>query len=127
MNNSLASRIADFLQNYTPFSDLSTEDLYAIALSINVLSLDKNETLFKIGDALHDRFYVVASGLIHISLVADAEENLIDKPAVGEVFGLRPFFAKNNYVTNAKAVQDSIIYAIPVSIFKPFIANNNIF
>lgn len=124
MNNSLAIRIADFLQNYTPFSDLSREDLESIALSVSVLTLDKNQNLFKIGDAPHDKFYVVASGLIHISLITDAEENLIDKPAVGEVFGLRPFFAKNNYATNAKAVQDSIIYAIPILVFKPFIANN---
>lgn len=124
MNNSLASRIAEFLHNYAPFSNLSIETLETISLSISVLSLEKNEVLFKIGDSLHNKFYVVASGLIHISLIADAEENLIDKPAVGEVFGLRPFFSKNNYATNAKAVQDSIIYAIPVAIFKPFIANN---
>ncbi|CAM4064703.1 DUF294 domain-containing protein [Flavobacterium antarcticum] len=124
MTNSLASRISEFLSFYTPFSELSAEDLYAISLSVNVLTIDKNETIFKIGDKLHDRFYVVASGLMHISLISDAEENLIDKPAVGEVFGLRPFFAKNNYATNAKAIQDSIIFAIPVFAFKPFIANN---
>lgn len=124
MNNSLALRIADFLQDYTPFSELSREDLESIALSVSVLTLDKNQNLFKIGDTLHDKFYVVASGLIHISLITDAEENLIDKPAVGEVFGLRPFFAKNNYATNAKAIQDSVIYAIPIFVFKPFIANN---
>lgn len=124
MNNSLAAGIVEFLKNYIPFSDLSIEDLYAISLSINVLSLDKNDTVFKIGDDLHNKFYVVASGLMHISMISDAEEHLIDKPAIGEVFGLRPFFAKNKYATNAKAVQDSIIYAIPIATFKPFIANN---
>lgn len=124
MNNSLALRISTFLKQYVPFSELSENDLYATALSINVLSVDKNETIFKIGDNLHDRFYLVASGLVHISLISDAEENLIDKPSVGEVFGLRPFFAKNNYATTARAIQDSIIFAIPISIFKPFIANN---
>ena len=124
MNNSLASRIADFLKNYKPFSELTIEDLYAISLSVSVLSIDKNESLFKIGEPLHDKFYVVASGLMHISLISDAEENLIDKPAVGEVFGLRPFFAKNNYATNAKAVQDSVLFAIPVAIFKLYVANN---
>ena len=124
MNNSLASNIAEFLNKYVPFSELTNEDLYSIGLSVNVLSVDKNETIFKIGDTLHDKFYIVASGLIHISLITDAEENLVDKPSVGEVFGLRPFFAKNNYATTAKAIQDSIIYAIPISVFKPFIANN---
>lgn len=124
MNNTLALRIAEFLKNYIPFSNLTIDDLYTISLSIKVLTIDKNESLFKIGDQLHDIFYVVAAGLIHISLISDAEENLIDKPSVGEVFGLRPFFAKNNYATTAKAAQDSIIYAIPVNVFKPYIAND---
>ena len=124
MNNSLASHIADFLSKYEPFSDLSTSDLYNIGLSVNVLSIDKNETVFKIGDQLQNKFYIVASGLIHISLITDAEENLVDKPSTGEIFGLRPFFAKNNYATTAKAIQDSILYAIPVATFKPFIASN---
>jgi CBS domain-containing protein len=124
MNNSLTKQISDFLKKFAPFSELSFEDLQAISLSINVLSLDRNEILFKIGDPLHDKFYVVASGLIHISLVRDSEEQLIDKSVVGKVFGLRPFFAKNNYVTSARAIQDSIIYAIPISVFKPLITNN---
>ncbi|WP_432670808.1 DUF294 nucleotidyltransferase-like domain-containing protein [Flavobacterium sp. SM2513] len=126
MNNSLASTISDFLKMHSPFSNLSVDELETISLSISVLSLDKNETLFKIGDELHNKFYVVASGLMHISLIADAEETLIDKPSVGEVFGLRPFFAKNNYATTAKAIQDSIIYAIPVAVFKPIIAKNTV-
>jgi CBS domain-containing protein len=124
MNNSLALRISEFLKNHIPFSELSLNDLYNISLSVTVLTVEKNETIFKIGDVLHDSFYVVASGLVHISLISDAEENLIDKPSVGEVFGLRPFFAKNNYATTAKAIQDSILYAIPVAVFKPFVANN---
>ena len=110
MNNSLTSRIADFLKNFTPFSELSIEHINTIASSVKVLYLEKNEILFKIGDNLHNNFYIVASGLMHITLISDAEENLIDKPAVGEVFGLRPFFAKNNYATTAKAVQDSISF-----------------
>jgi CBS domain-containing protein len=124
MNNSLASRITDFLKNYIPFSNLTLEELNPVSLSINVITLEKNEVLFKIGDALHDKFYVVASGLMHVSLISDAEETLIDKPSIGEVFGLRPFFAKNNYATTAKAVQETIIYTIPIAAFKPIIAKN---
>lgn len=123
MNNSLALRIAEFLGEFAPFTALSNDDLYLIALSVNVLPIDKNETIFKIGDVLHNTFYVVASGLIHVSLILDAEEQLVDKPSVGALFGLRPFFAKNNYATTAKAIQDSIVYAIPIEVFKPFIAN----
>jgi CBS domain-containing protein len=123
-NNNLASRISDFFNKYQPFLELSVEELYTISLSVKVISLDKNDTLFKIGDELHNQFYIVASGLMHISLIRDAEEHLIDKPVVGEIFGLRPFFAKNNYATNARAMQDSIIYAIPIAVFKPFLAKD---
>lgn len=123
--NSLSEHISDFLNAFYPFSELSKEELNTVSVSTRVLIVDKNETLFKVGDAVHPYFYVVSSGLIHISLIADAEEQLIDKPSAGEIFGLRPFFAKNNYATTAKAMQDSIIFAIPVDIFKPFIAQNS--
>jgi len=122
--NNLASRIADFFSKYKPFSELSVEELYTISLSVKVLSVNKNDSVFKIGDELHAHFYTVASGLMHISLIRDAEEHLIDKPVAGEIFGLRPFFAKNNYATNARAMQDSIIYAIPIAVFKPFLAKD---
>jgi CBS domain-containing protein len=68
---------------------------------------------------------VVASGLINLSVIADAEETLLNKCRVGDVFGLRPFFAKNNYMMTAKAREESIIYAIPIATFRPFVANNS--
>lgn len=42
----------------------------------------------------------------------------------GDLFGLRPFFAKNNYMMTAKAREDSIVYAIPIVAFRPFVAGN---
>jgi CBS domain-containing protein len=35
---------------------------------------------------------------------------------------LRPFRKKNNY--RMKAREESIIYAIPIAVFRPFVANN---
>jgi len=123
--NTIAEQIADFLKEYPPFDNLTFQELAVIATNIRVLNLEKNDTLFKVNDKLHDCFYVVASGIIHLSVIADAEETLLNKCHPGDVLGLRPFFAKNNYMMTAKAREESIIYAIPIVTFRPFVANNS--
>jgi CBS domain-containing protein len=123
--NTIAEHIADFLKKYPPFDNLTFQELSEIATSIRVVNLEKHKTLFQINDVLHDSFYVVASGVINLSVIADAEETLLNKCVEGDIFGLRPFFAKNNYMMTAKAREESIIYAIPIATFRPFVANNS--
>ncbi|OYU79030.1 MAG: nucleotidyltransferase [Flavobacterium sp. BFFFF1] len=124
MKNSIAERIADFLSAYPPFTNLTFDELVLVAMDIRVITLDKNKVLFKIDDPLHDSFYVVASGVINLSIISDAEETLLNRCEAGDIMGLRPFFAKNNYMMTAKAREDSVIYAIPIATFRPFVANN---
>ena len=123
--NTVAEQIADFLKEYPPFNYLTFQELSEIAISIRVINLDKNKELFQVNDLLHDSFYVVASGAINLTVVIDAEETLLNKCNAGDIFGLRPFFAKNNYMMTAKAREESIIYAIPIVNFRPFVANNS--
>ncbi|MES2747664.1 MAG: DUF294 nucleotidyltransferase-like domain-containing protein [Bacteroidota bacterium] len=124
MNTTITQRIADFLKEYQPFNFLPYDDLITIANTIRVINLEKHKSLFQINDTLHDAFYVVASGVIHLTVISDAEETLLNKCYAGDIFGLRPFFAKNNYQMTAKAREESIIYAIPIVAFKPFVAHN---
>ncbi|TDD94883.1 DUF294 nucleotidyltransferase-like domain-containing protein [Flavobacterium cellulosilyticum] len=123
--NTIAEHIADFLKKYPPFDNLSFQELSEIATSIRVINLEKHKLLFHINDILHDSFYVVASGVINLTVIADAEETLINKCVEGDVFGLRPFFAKNNYMMTAKAREESIIYAIPIATFRTFVTHNS--
>jgi CBS domain-containing protein len=123
--NTIASQIADFLKEFTPFDHLTFQELAEIAGNIRVVNLEKNKTLFQINDTLHDSFYVVASGVIHLSVIADAEETILNKCHEGSIFGLRAFFAKNNYQMTAKAREESVVYAIPIAVFKPFVTNNS--
>ncbi|WP_426094545.1 DUF294 nucleotidyltransferase-like domain-containing protein [Flavobacterium sp. DSR2-3-3] len=123
--NTIAEHIADFLKEYPPFNHLTFGELSEIAMSIRVVNLEKHKTLFQINDVLHDSFYVVASGVINLSIIADAEETLLNKCTEGDIFGLRPFFAKNNYMMTAKAREESIVYAIPIAKFRPFVADNS--
>nr|WP_315175249.1 DUF294 nucleotidyltransferase-like domain-containing protein [uncultured Flavobacterium sp.] len=124
--NTIAERIADFLKEYPPFDNLTFIELSEIASSIRVINLEKHQTLFQINDSLHECFYVVASGTINLSIISDAEETLLNKCHQGDIFGLRPFFAKNNYMMTSKAREESIIYAIPIATFRPFVANNSL-
>ncbi|MGL5111290.1 MAG: DUF294 nucleotidyltransferase-like domain-containing protein [Flavobacterium sp.] len=124
--NTVAERIADFLKEYPPFNNLTFIELSEIALNIRVIHLEKQQTLFQINDILHDSFYVVASGTINLSVISDAEETLLNKCHQGDIFGLRPFFAKNNYMMTSKAREESIVYAIPIAIFRPFVSNNSL-
>jgi CBS domain-containing protein len=125
MSNAISQRVANFLKEYEPFNFLPYEDLIKIANTIRVINLEKNKSLFQINDVLHDSFYVVASGVIHLTVISDAEETLLNKCYAGDIFGLRPFFAKNNYQMTAKAREESIVYAIPIATFKPFVAQNS--
>lgn len=122
--NTIAEHIADFLKAYSPFDHLTIQELSEIAANIRVVNLPKHKTLFQINDLVHDSFYVVASGVIDLSIIADAEETILNKCHEGAIFGLRPFFAKNNYRMTAKAREESIVYAIPIAVFRPFVANN---
>ncbi|HRG18984.1 MAG TPA: DUF294 nucleotidyltransferase-like domain-containing protein [Flavobacterium lutivivi] len=123
--NSIAQNIANFLKDHEPFNYLTHDELISVSSNIKVLNLEKNKALFKIDDKLHDSFYVVASGVVNLTFVADAEETLLNKCYPGDIFGLRPFFAKNNYMMTAKAREDCIIYAVPISVFKPFVSLNS--
>lgn len=123
--NTVAEHIADFLKEYKPFDNLTFQELSDIATNIRVINLEKNAVLFQNNDPLHDSFYVVASGVINLTTIADAEETILNKCHEGDIFGLRPFFAKNNYMMTAKAREESIIYAIPIAVFRPFVANNS--
>lgn len=124
MKNSIAERIADFLKNYPPFNSLIYKDLVVISSESKVLHIDKNEVLFKVGDQTHSYFYVVKEGAIGLSVVSDAEEALIDKCDEGDILGLRPFFAKDNYLMTARAREESLLYAIPIEVFRPYVSQN---
>lgn len=124
MKNPVAQGIADFLKHSPPFSSLNHDDLMLICERSKVIYLEKNQILFKGGDTTHTDFYVVKDGAVGLSLTSDAEETLIDKCDEGDILGLRPFFAKNDYLMTARAREESIIYGIPIEVFRPFITGN---
>ena len=122
MKNTFTKNIINFLQQYDPFKTVQYSDLLDIASQSEIIYLEKSKRLFKINDELHKNFYIVNSGIIHLTKIVDAQETLVSKCYVGSIFGLRPFFAKNNYSLNSIANEDAIVYAIPIVLFKPLLA-----
>lgn len=125
MRNPIAERITDFLKHFPPFSSLTYNELLHIATYSKVLYLEKGQILFSVSEKTHDSFYVVSSGAIGLTINSDIDEILIDKCDEGDILGLRPFFANNNYLMTAKAREETIVYAIPITIFKPYVSANN--
>lgn len=124
MKNPVAENVANFLKHFPPFNSLTFTDLLSIANQSKIIYLEKNQLLFKGGEETNKDFYVVKSGVVGLSLTSDAEEMLIDKCDEGDILGLRPFFAKNNYLMTAKAREESMICAIPIAAFEPYVTSN---
>jgi len=125
MKNSIPKRLADFLKNYPPFEWVNPKDLLVLAQECEIIHLEKNQTLFSIHQNTEPFFYVVREGAIGLFKMIDNTKIPIDECDEGDIFGLRPFFAENQYAMTATANEESLIYAIPIAVFKPLIAEND--
>lgn len=124
MKNTIASRIADFLRGYPPFNVLTEEQLLEIAREVRVIYLEKGQKIFKKGEKGHAFFYVVNKGAV--SLIKEKNEffETVDECDEGDILGLRPLFAQENYQLTGITEEESILYAIPIERFKPVAENN---
>ncbi|MDT0688108.1 DUF294 nucleotidyltransferase-like domain-containing protein [Autumnicola psychrophila] len=126
MKNTIAARIADFLKEFPPFSLLEEKQLLTISKDVKVIYMEKGKPVFRKGENGHEHFYIVNKGAIDLQKINEnGEAETIDKCDEGDIFGLRPLFAKENYLINADTDEESILYAIPISIFKPIAENNS--
>ncbi len=124
MRNTIASRVADFLRGYPPFRLLKEEQLLEIAGEVKVIYFEKGEKIFNKGEKGHEFFYVVNKGAVALFKEENQLFETVDECDEGDVLGLRPLFAQENYQLTAGTEEESILYAIPISIFKPVAENN---
>ncbi|MCX2681520.1 DUF294 nucleotidyltransferase-like domain-containing protein [Galbibacter sp. EGI 63066] len=122
--NTIAERIADFLKRFPPFEVLKPDQLLEIAGGVKVVYAQKGETIFKQDDTGHSQFYVVHKGAVSIQRKDDEVVATLDKCDEGDIFGLRPLFAHENYMMSAITDEESILYAIPIDTFKPIVKKN---
>lgn len=118
MGNLISERVADFLKRFPPFNELTARDLSALVLEVEILYKERSSYIFREGEVPHAYFYVVHKGAVNLKLGETGE--LVDICDEGDIFGLRPLIAGDLYRLEAQAKEESIIYAIPISIFRPF-------
>ncbi|TCP22653.1 CBS domain-containing protein [Tenacibaculum skagerrakense] len=123
MKNTIAQRILDFLKDFPPFDLLSHEELLSISSQVKVLYFEKNDFVFEEKEEVHDFFYVVKDGAIGIY----KDSQLVDKCDEGDIFGLRAVVRKDQYLLNARAIEESIIYSISSLALKEIINHNSKF
>lgn len=122
--NTVGLRLAEILKIYPPFNSLSIDDVRYIINASFVINIEKNKAVFSINDFLHENFYMLTSGAINLNILIEGEETTIQKVAAGGLFGLRPLFEKSNYLLTAVAREESILFAIPATVFRPFMDSN---
>ena len=123
MNNTISERVADFLSHYPPFDELHIEDLLALAVEVSIIYKEKGEAVFRENERQHAHFYVVHKGAVE--LLRKKGKDIIDICDEGDIFGLRPLLAKEKYKMDAICYEESILYAIPIEVFKPFTKTYN--
>ena len=126
MKNSIAQRIVDFLKDFPPFDGLSANECYQLATQIEVVYLPQQKELFDQNEKTHDFFYVVHQGLINLHLKQDRSWKLVDICDEGDLLGLRPFFANQNYAMKATAKTEAMLYAIPFDAFQAYLKRDHI-
>lgn len=122
MKNTISHRVADFLKSYPPFSFLQQKDLEKISEQISIIYKEKDSVVFAENEETHDSFYVVHKGAV--ALRTSRQNDILDMCDEGDIFGLRPLIANENYQMEARAYEESILYAIPLTIFRPYALEN---
>ena len=119
MSNRIAERVADFLKHYPPFNELTRRDLKALSEEVDIVYKEKGSLVFRETEKAHDYFYVVHRGAVELRKSESGE--ILDICDEGDLLGLRPLMAGENYKLDAIGREDSILYAIPISGFRPLI------
>ena len=122
MKNLISERVADFIKNYPPFNALDHKSLFQLAEHVVIIYKEKNSIIFSVDENQHAHFYLVHKGAV--TLNNPTTSNILDYCDEGDIFGLRPLFANENYKLEARAHEESIIYGIPIDIFKPIAKQN---
>jgi len=114
MSNVIPSRIILFLKQFPPFNLLDDEDLKLLAEQTVVCFHRPGEYVFKQGETPKDCIYVVHEGAVHLVSNEEGEELLVESCDEGDLFGLRPLLAEQEYKLSAKVAEESLLYAIKV-------------
>lgn len=125
MSNVIVNRVAEFLKRFPPFSFLSKEDLEKVSTAVEIRYLEKGEVLFRQGQDAQPHFFVLKEGSIQLTETHQESEEIREYCDEGDVFGVLALLGKRPYLLNARVVENSLIYAIPVAVFEQMLEQNS--
>lgn len=125
MANVIARRIYDFMKDHLPFSLVDAATLQRVAERVVVQYRRPGEVIFRPGDQPGQFIYLIREGAVHLLQVSpEGEELLIDQHGEGEVFGIRPLLADDQYTLLARADEETLLYAVNIEGFERILSEN---
>ncbi|WP_020571208.1 DUF294 nucleotidyltransferase-like domain-containing protein [Neolewinella persica] len=124
MPNQVTRRIYDFLKEVPPFTYVDDKEaLMRVAGKAEVVYLPIGTVVFSPDERPPERFYVVKEGAIELLNVVGEAEQLVERCGEGDVFGIRPLLAEDNYRLLARAAEESLLYAINTKGFRELLGD----
>lgn len=105
--------IRDFLGRCAPLDKLETKVLDQITGKLEVSSVPRGMQILKPGDINHS-LYLVRSGAVEIRT---ADKELHDQLGEEGWFGFRSLFRGGSVVLSVTAIEDSLLYKLPIETF----------
>ncbi len=127
MANLITDRIAYFLKEHAPFSFISHQELQVIVSAFKVKYYQKGALFFEEGKANTGFAYVLRKGNVLLRQLCAGANQLVDQCEPGDVFGVRSILSGNHYVMSAEAVEESLVYLIPVKVFNELLLKHQRF
>ncbi len=93
-----------------------------LSQQVTIIYKEKGSLVFSLDEEAHPHFYVVHKGAIELN--NPITKSITDYCDEGDIFGLRPLIARENYKLEARAYEESILYAIPIAAFRPISESN---
>ncbi|PMH46583.1 cyclic nucleotide-binding protein [Vibrio sp. 10N.286.49.B3] len=106
--------IQNFLSQYPPFDRLPEDVLTTVTQSIEISYYRQDTPIIHFGDDIKDLF-MVRSGVVEVYRRKGELYNRLDQ---GDLFGQMGLLTNNKIRFPVKAIEDSLIYCIPGSVFQ---------
>ncbi len=110
--------IRDFLARCPPLDRLDAAGLERLLDALEISYVRRGSTILRIGEQNH-LLYLIRTGAIEVS---DAHGQLIGRHSEGEWFGYRSALRGGEITLTVSAIEDSLLYAIPVAAMETLIA-----
>lgn len=115
--------IKQFISQYPPFNELEESLLDYVTNHIEIAYFRQSTPVIKPGDTIHD-LYIIRSGAVELSR---RKGELYNRLAEGDVFGQMGLLTNNKVVFPAMAIEDSLLYCIPETIFQELYEGQEVF